>query len=138
MREDLVAPCGMNCNVCSGYLSHSKNLPKKAGPHCIGCRPRNKKCAYLKGHCSKLRNNEINFCYKCKDFPCDRLQTLDKRYRKNYHTSFIENLKRIRDVGVNRFLNEQKEKHTCLKCGGIICIHNGKCYDCEKIESWRG
>lgn len=136
-RKELVAPCGMNCNVCSNFLAYSRNLPKKVGPHCIGCRPGNKKCAYLKGHCHKLSIHEIDFCYQCEDFPCDRLKTIDKRYRKNYNASLIENLCAIMKIGIGRFLDEQEGKYKCPKCSGIISIHNGKCYDCEKIESWK-
>ncbi len=32
MRRELVAPCGMNCNLCSWVLDPAK-------PGCAGCRP---------------------------------------------------------------------------------------------------
>jgi hypothetical protein len=49
----------------------------------------------------------------------------------------IENLNTIRSKGITAFLANQREKYKCPKCGGIICIHNKKCFDCEKIESWK-
>lgn len=138
-KIELVAPCGMNCGVCSAYLAYSKNISKKKGKivHCIGCRPRNKKCAYLKGHCDKLSSYQIEFCFECEEFPCARLKHIDQRYRKRYNTSLIDNLQKIKAEGINSFLEEQHEKFKCSKCGGTISIHNGKCYDCEKIESWK-
>lgn len=138
--DPLIAPCGMNCAICSGYLAYSHNIPRQRGKitHCIGCRPRNKHCAYIKGYCEKLRNNSLDFCYECPDFPCQRLKTLDKRYRNNYGMSMIENLNEIKSGGIDTFLENRRKKYECPKCGGVICIHNKKCYDCDTIESWRG
>jgi hypothetical protein len=50
MKEELVAPCGMNCGVCSGYLAFGHDV-KAQGirmPYCKSCRPRDKKCTFLK------------------------------------------------------------------------------------------
>jgi ribosomal protein S27AE len=44
----------------------------------------------------------------------------------------IENLEYIRDNGIDKFLKKQEEKYQCSKCGGVICVHNGKCYSCGK------
>ncbi|HEY48988.1 MAG TPA: DUF3795 domain-containing protein [Dehalococcoidia bacterium] len=138
--EELIAPCEMNCGICSSYLAYSKNILKKRGAilHCAGCIPRDKRCAYIRKICINLRNDRIRFCYECYDFPCDRLRELDKRYRKNYGMSMVENLEFIRDNGIGKFLVKQEERYKCLKCGGVVCVHNGKCYDCERIESWKG
>ncbi|MFC1995459.1 DUF3795 domain-containing protein [Chloroflexota bacterium] len=50
MNEELIAPCGMNCGICSGYLASKYDIKSKGikMPYCIGCRPRDKKCAFLK------------------------------------------------------------------------------------------
>jgi len=58
--SELVSPCGMNCAVCSGYLAFKNDVKRKGirMPYCLGCRPRNKNCAFLKKHCSKLSNGE--------------------------------------------------------------------------------
>jgi len=137
---ELIAPCGMNCSICSGYLAYSRNLPRQRGKiiHCAGCRPRNKQCAFLKGHCQKLTNNRITFWFECDNFPCYGLRRIDERYRKNYDMSMIDNLKKIKQSGIDAFLKNQRKKYECPRCGGVICVHNRKCYDCETIESWRG
>jgi hypothetical protein len=28
-NKDLIAPCGMNCGICSAYLAYSRNIPRK-------------------------------------------------------------------------------------------------------------
>jgi hypothetical protein len=43
----------------------------------------------------------------------------------------IENLEYIRDKGIAQFLEKEKAKWKCPKCGGIICCHNGLCLSCE-------
>ncbi len=140
MDPELVAPCGMNCGVCSAYLAYSHDIPKARGKinHCEGCRPRGKGCAYLKMNCGKIGKGGLRFCHECEDFPCSRLEKIDERYRNNYDTSLIGNLKEIKKVGVGSFLKGQKRLFECPKCKGTISIHNGKCYDCDKIESWNG
>jgi hypothetical protein len=95
----LIAPCGMNCALCSGYLALKNDLRSKGIRmiNCTGCRTRNKDCAFLKGHCSKLSKGELIFCFECTSFPCDRLKTIDKRYRARYRMSMIENLNLIKE-----------------------------------------
>jgi hypothetical protein len=133
MEEQLIAPCGMNCGVCASYLA-MKNDRKTKGlgkTYCAGCLPRGKNCALIKKQCDLLGNGLIRFCYDCGDFPCRRLKDLDKRYRTKYNMSMIENLKFIRDNGITGFLSKEKEKWRCPRCGGVICCHNGLCFNCS-------
>jgi hypothetical protein len=131
MEKNLIAPCGMNCGICKGYLNYSRGIPKKKGKviHCIGCLPRNKNC-FIKRGCKKLRKNEIKSCFECEVMPCENLDRLDKRYRTRYNMSMVENLKELKNKGMNKFLASQRKKYKCPKCGGVVCVHDGKCYDC--------
>ena len=62
MKREMVAPCGMNCNLCSWVLDPAK-------PGCVGCRPRGRGCIHKKGLCKKLAKEEIDFCYNATGFP---------------------------------------------------------------------
>lgn len=139
MRHELLAPCGMDCSSCSFYLAYLNDIPKKRGriSHCIGCRPRNKQCAYLKGQCDLLPKNKIEFCFQCDKYPCDRLRRFDQRYRRTYGASPIENLEEIRRNGPVAFMRNQQKRNQCAKCGGMISIHNSKCFACDQIISWK-
>jgi len=44
--------------------------------------------------------------------------------------SMIENLEYIRDNGINKFFEREQEKWRCSACGGVICCHNGICFNC--------
>ncbi len=137
-NEELIAPCGMNCALCSSYLAKKNDIKEKGikMPYCDGCRPRDKKCAFLKKKCPLLLEKEIRYCYECSEFPCDRLKTLDKRYRERYRMSMIDNLNYIRDKGIDKFLLSESKKWQCSKCGEFICCHNGLCFICDikKLE----
>lgn len=144
----LIAPCGMDCGVCSGYLASSRDVKAKGVrmTYCAGCRPRGKMCAFLKKRCELLANEEVRYCFECDTFPCEDLKRLDRRYRAHYHMSFLRNLERIRDKGIDAFLAGEREKWKCPDCGGVICCHNGICFDCgldrlkdrKKLYRWDG
>ena len=134
---NLAAPCGMYCGTCRSYLLLKKDLFKEKGykSGCKGCRIQDKNCAHIKRDCQVLRKNEINFCFECTKFPCQRLERLDNRYKTKYSVSFINNLERNREVGPVNWLKEQVVLYTCPKCEGEICVHDAECFDCgNKID----
>ena len=135
-KPELIAPCGMNCAVCSGYLAFKNDVKKKGirMPYCGGCRPRDKKCAFLKKRCELLLNNEVGFCYECGDFPCEGLKHVDKRYQTLFRMSLIGNLELIKEKGISEFLETQEKRWLCPECGELICCHNGLCFNCNVDE----
>lgn len=139
MNDELIAPCGMNCATCSNYLALENDVRAKGVklPYCKGCRPRNKKCSFIKKKCERLLNQKVEFCYECDDFPCDKLRQLEKGYVALYRTSMVENLTFIKEKGLAKFLESQKKKWECPECGEVICCHNGICYNCglEKLKN---
>lgn len=134
ISEELIAPCGINCAICSRYLAYKNNLRRS---QCLGCRPGNKNCSYLFGKCPEINNvstNERVFCYECKHYPCKHLNRVDARYRKNYIVSIKENLEHIKQLGIRQFIEEEYAKHRCPRCGGLFSIHNRKCFTCDKVS----
>jgi len=126
---ELIAPCGADCRVCIAYFGFTINSKKRKRP-CPGCRIRNNLCAFIKKQCSQLATNQIKYCFECKVFPCEKLEELDKRYRNKYGMSMIRNLNFIKDNGIDQFLKSEAERWKCPNCGGVICVHNKKCYSC--------
>ena len=127
IRSSLIAPCGMNCGICMAYLREKKN--------CLGCRGSDDNKSFscrncrIK-NCDELRKHDMTFCYECEKLPCVRLRGLDKRYRTKYNMSMIENLANIKTFGIRKFIKNENVRWTCLKCGGIICVHRGFCFTC--------
>lgn len=127
MKKELIAPCGMNCNICKFYYREKNKCPGCHAPDkekLRGCRD----CIVV--NCEVIKTNESGFCYDCEKIPCRRLKALDKRYKTKYHMSMIGNLSYIKKQGMDAFIQKEKEKWTCPECGGIVTCHGGKCLRC--------
>ncbi len=126
--KQLIASCGMNCGLCITYQRDNKKCQGCNGPdtnkpaHCIKCRIKN---------CEAIIQSTSKLCYECNKFPCRRLRELDKRYQTHYSMSMIENLERIKQIGMDNFIKSEIEKWTCRTCGGVICVHRGHCLNCK-------
>jgi hypothetical protein len=118
--RNLIAPCGMDCGVCLAHLRETSQ--------CHGCREaelnKPKTRVFCKIRICKERKGK--FCFDCARFPCERLKSLDKRYRTKYGMSEIENLEFIRSKGINSFVKSERERWLSSK--GLLCVHNKKYY----------
>jgi hypothetical protein len=135
MEAKLIAPCGMNCGVCMAYLREKD--------HCPGCR-------YLSGNipvsisrcavrdCETITADPSGFCGECGTFPCRRVKQLDKRYTAKYHLSMLENLRIIREQGVDALLAREAEKWRCPACGGTVSCHRLICATCGAEKAFPG
>jgi len=132
IQTDLIAPCGMNCCLCLGY-NREKN-------RCPGCqsisRQESHKSKYrttcIIRNCEQLSKGKTRYCSdRCDSYPCTRLKNLDKRYRTKYGMSMIDNLQMISEVGIRKFIQNEKTKWMCAECGNLICIHRPNCLTCE-------
>jgi len=115
---ELIAPCGMNCNLCLGYLREKNRCP--------GCNNIDNKNSYrvrcMIRNCQILQQNKWKYCSsKCDKFPCTRLKNLDKRYRTKYGMSMIENLNHIEEKGIEEFLRQEEKRW--IKEDKIFCVH---------------
>lgn len=117
-----IAPCGMNCRLCIGYV-RDKNK-------CDGCLTPNTKCS---------RNCTLRFCnerkgkycdHSCASFPCARLKNLDKRYRAKYGMSMLDNLAQIEELGIRQFVRNENARWVCATCAELICVHRPQCLNC--------
>ena len=134
ISEELIAPCGMNCAICSKYLSYINDLNRS---QCGGCRTGKDSCSYLFDKCTGINNSskrDAVFCFECDQYPCKQIDRMDDRYRKNYRMSVKDNLENIRKMGTAEFANEQYRKYRCSTCGGLISIHNRKCFKCDEVS----
>jgi hypothetical protein len=127
IEPDLIAPCGMNCGLCMGYL-RDKNT-------CTGCRMgdegKAKSClACTIRNCETPRSNTSGFCFECEAFPCARLRRLDARYRAKYRMSMLENLASVRDLGIEAFVESERNRWACPACGAMQCVHTDACIYC--------
>ncbi len=134
ISEELIAPCGLNCALCSRHLAFVFNLRRS---QCPGCRARGERCGYLFGKCTGVNHGRNTasavFCAECQQYPCRQIRRVDKRYKTDYGASPCENLAEIRQSGMTAFLEREAARHSCPRCGGVLSIHNGKCFACDTV-----
>jgi rubredoxin len=124
----LIAPCGINCGTCIAYLR-----PKNK---CPGCRvikddKSKSRLACIIKNCEQLPATSSAFCISCNRFPCKRMKQLDKRYSTRYHTSLIQNLRTLNEMGMTDYLSSESIKWACPSCGATISIHREHCLACK-------
>lgn len=96
-KNQLFSLCGLNCGLC----------PMLLGNYCGGCGNGNQSCKIAK--CS-LEHGKIEYCYECKQYPCERYQDIDK------YDLFITcrrqkaDLEKAQSIGIEQYNFEQQEK----------------------------
>ncbi len=127
-QNGVIAPCGMNCRLCYGYV-RKKN-------RCNGCLIKNdnnqpdlwSRCSIV--HCEHRLETASGFCYDCTRYPCRRLKDLDKRYTTKYGMSMLDNLLFIKEKGMEEFVKAEQEKWKCRNCGAGLSVHRDFCLQC--------
>jgi hypothetical protein len=122
-----IAPCGMNCRLCIGYV--------RARNNCDGCLTPNSSCSRqcTVRYCSERRGKYCN--PTCESYPCTRLKNLDKRYRTKYGMSMLDNLEQIEKVGIRQFVRNENARWACPACGDLICVHRPGCLKCGTLRN---
>lgn len=115
MEAELVAPCGMNCNICKSHLRRYKP--------CHGCNAEEhdrSPCVFHK--CETIKTSASGLCLECEQYPCKTLEKADAKHRGRDGVSMIANLEYIREHGMEAFIEAEEEKWKCPECGGVICV----------------
>jgi hypothetical protein len=131
-RPALIARCGMNCGPCRAYVREKNPCPGCRGPDDF--KPKTRVLCPIET-CEAITGGSGAFCFNCGRFPCPQLDRLDKRYRKKYGMSMIDNLRKIGEFGMRIFLRREEERWTCPDCGEILCVHEARCLSCRR--RWR-
>jgi hypothetical protein len=130
MNSKSMAPCGLNCDLCSAF-QREKN-------HCVGCNRSGEKPLYcitckIK-NCPEKGGKDQQLCSRCAKFPCRRIKNMEKRYTKRYGVSLIGNLTEIGRIGIKAFSESEKQKWKCSNCGHLLCVHKERCLVCGAIN----
>ena len=120
-KEDLTAPCGLDCFNCELYkenltsefaeLIHSKLGVDKNDIPCKGCRQQDghhyhlppEGCATL--NCVKAKG--VNLCCNCDDFPCVLLAPTADKAAQYPHNMKVYNLCRIKKIGLESWIENE-------------------------------
>ncbi len=108
-RTELAALCGLYCGACIDHLVYKS---------CHGCSCGCGKCD-ASGHHEEcdvykccVEQNGYEACYECEEFPCSMLIRFCYNPVWLHHLPVIENLRRRRTVGTEKWLKEQEKTWT--------------------------
>jgi hypothetical protein len=104
-RNCLAPPCGLYCGICIDNITSKE---------CHGCGCKCGKCIgdWHSNHCAIYEcasNKQIESCADCKDFPCTILIQFTNDPIWRTHLVCIENLRRRKKIGTDKWIKEQEE-----------------------------
>ncbi len=134
----MIAPCGLDCALCKRALADSAPCPGCHGPDAgkpVFCA---EQCGIIL--CRRRKENGYAYCDECPDYPCEFVMEKETRYTSKYplRESPGENLRDIRRLGMEGFLEKERTRRTCRDCGHVICVHTGICSGCGKRYGEQG
>ena len=77
------------------------------GNYCGGCGNGNQSCKIAK--CS-LEHEKIEYCYECRQYPCEKYQYIDEYDSFITHRRRKADIEKARSIGVEQYNLEQREK----------------------------
>jgi hypothetical protein len=163
--EHLAAACGTYCGACPAYLArHSEDEQIKmkrqkkssAGPAkalkgippsnwmdgllCDGClsggnlAPHCQRCDIRLCALDKQNNSR---CSDCEELPCYRITNLINMGRYLHRDEYLPNLQKIREMGVQKWVQYEEERWRCPQCGLPMSWYDAECVGCGAKRSGR-
>lgn len=130
-----MAYCGLYCGACWSMICHDKQEGVESAVElhtdadeqpCGGCRDIGQsQCEFVV--CNK--NHGTQCCAFCPEFPCQRIKEFSQE-EWEHHQVVLANLQRIRETGVENWLQEQAEYWSCPACGCRTKWYQESCSRC--------
>lgn len=137
------AYCGLYCGACEIINAESEQDKKRVAkmwnstPEQVNCRGCKTDTLYI--HCGNCkirtcaREKEVEFCIECDDYPCSIYEGGKGIIEQLPHLkATVVNQKYIKDNGLERWLEDQKTKWACPKCGAKFAWYSQECKKCKK------
>jgi hypothetical protein len=150
-KEDktLAGICGLYCGTCPNYLAEREGdtarieaiaksnnmevsavgcdgcLSDRVMPFCVECKNGFRTCAKEKG---------VTWCFECAEFPCRRLEDFKKIHIVDgvpHHATVIEDLKYMKEHGVEAWVKRQEKAGSCPTCGKRLYFFTRECPACH-------
>lgn len=131
--------CGLYCGACSGMIVHEQQqgdpsvqdikIPSDETP-CSGC------CNRTDEDCEIIRCNiehGSECCAFCPEFPCQVIRNFNDE-EWVHHCVVLDNHNRIKEIGIDAWLEEQKMFWSCQNCRSRTHWYQTHCETCG--NSW--
>ena len=155
MNEHLAAVCGLYCGACVLYRARRDDNPQRLREvlqqaaerwqipedeiECEGCLAGGRLSPYCRDCkmrlCAKDRPG-VTRCSDCSDFPCDLITAFNNDGMR-HHAEVLENLRRMLEIGAEKWIVEQEERWRCPGCGTQVDWYARACYSCGITQPYR-
>ena len=128
-----ISICGLNCAKCDIYAAghgdeklrdeviewfknERNEVFKSEQVRCEGCRGPIE--LHWSSDCKMLscaRSKDVDYCFVCDGFPCVILNAFASD-GVSHHKRTVQNLKRIKEMGIEEWISEQEKKGKCVLC----------------------
>ncbi len=141
-NKELIAACGLYCGACGVYLATQENDNDKILYYavalnqtyeetlCDGCGAERKSL-----HCTKIctfinckQEKGVGNCVDCHQFPCESLK--DFKSKMPHRAEIFDSLKRLKEVGDEKWLNEMQAYFSCQQCNTANSSYHIACRKC--------
>jgi len=72
----------------------------------------------------------LTHCAQCSNFPCQELVDFSNDGLP-HHSEVLDNVRRVRDVGIEAWMAEQEKRWRCPNCGDAIDWYATQCAGCS-------
>jgi hypothetical protein len=128
-----ISVCGLNCAKCDIYEAGHGNektrdetvewfrkerneIIEREKIRCDGCR--GSLDAHWSSDCKMMlcaKKRGVQYCFQCEDFPCTLLYDFSSDCIP-HHRRTVENSRRMKEIGLDAWIEEQKRKGQCVFC----------------------
>jgi len=137
MPDKLLGYCGLFCGGCpvyQGTMSNKPLLTENGDPLlCNGCES-DRTTTWCTDCNIKIccRKKNIRTCIDCKENPCNILTKFIQDENYPYHTEVQENMKQLKDIGLDEWIKIKSEKYKCKNCNSPVNWIEKQCPECKK------
>lgn len=138
MQDKVLGFCGLYCGGCAYYQNTINGVGtpwEGQNIDCFGCN--SGQATPWCTNCEIKACNErqgIRICLDCTSFPCEVLTGFMDDPRYPYHKDVPDNMKRLKEIGLEAWSAEQEKNWICADCGGQINWSNKECPACKSQE----
>jgi len=144
VEKKWLAPCGLYCGVCGIRIADADNNQKfkeRLAPvyglkpedlHCDGCLGDPEriigfcKMCHIRD-CTQKKGYEG--CHQCAEFPCGHIKSFPIEVGKRV---IMRAIPRWRELGTERWVEEEEKRHHCPTCGERIFRGAKRCRACKE------
>lgn len=127
--------CGLYCGACLCNIVKDEGTIVEVAARlnrsveqliCTDCKTaKHQDCSFVLCCTAKQLNN----CSECPEMPCEEITRFANDGIK-HHALIIGNLQSIREIGLEAWIEKQKQQYTCQTCGARLSWQATSCDKC--------